>query len=183
MKILIIGPLGAGKSSLAYAINKKFNLPRLNLDEICRRPQDGSYYSREEQFDKLYDFLHTHSFWVAEGCQRYLYEKMKPDLIIDMRVNRLVAMWRFTTRFIKAKKLIGKTIDKDLPVQAYHYRKITLTKIREKNLSAKRLIKIYPCKPTIIAKSLLPKFAIMMLLDRKLMRKLKISSQITLLKS
>ena len=57
MKILIIGPLGAGKSSLAYAINKKFDIPRLNLDEICRRPVDGSYYSREEQFQKLQSFL------------------------------------------------------------------------------------------------------------------------------
>lgn len=139
MKILIIGPLGAGKSSLAYAINKKFNLPRLNLDEICRRPHDGSYYPREEQFDKLYDFLHTHPFWVAEGCQRYLYEKMCPDLIVDMRVNRLVAIWRFTTRFIKAKKLIGKTIDKDLPVQAYHYRKITFTKIRDYDVTGQEI--------------------------------------------
>lgn len=131
MKILIIGPLGAGKSSLAYAINKKFNLPRLNLDEVCRNPQDGSYYSQDEQFHKLQFFIENHTSWVAEGCQRYLYEMMKPDLIIDMRVNRLVAMWRFTTRFIKAKRLIGKTIDKDLPVQPYHYRKITLAKIRD----------------------------------------------------
>ena len=100
MKILIIGPLGAGKSSLAYAINKKYKLPRLNLDEICRRPADGSYYPREEQFAKLDSFLQKHSDWVAEGCQRYLYEKMTPDLIVDMRINRLVAMWRFTLRFI-----------------------------------------------------------------------------------
>lgn len=58
MKVLIIGPLGAGKSSLAYAINRKFNLPRLNLDEICRNTADGgSYYPREEQFAKLDDFL------------------------------------------------------------------------------------------------------------------------------
>ena len=104
MKVLIIGPLGAGKSSLAYAINRKFNLPRLNLDEICRNTADGgSYYPREEQ----------------------------PDLIVDMRINRLVAIWRFTCRFWKAKKLIGKEIDKDLPVQAYHYRRITLEKIRD----------------------------------------------------
>lgn len=131
MKILIIGPLGAGKSSLAYAINKKFKLPRLNLDEICRCPADGSYYSQEEQFSKLNFFIQNNNDWVAEGCQKYLYEKMQPDLIVDMRVNRFVAMWRFTRRFWKAKKLIGKKVDKDLPVQAYHYRKITLTKIRD----------------------------------------------------
>lgn len=133
MKILILGPLGAGKSSLAYAINKKFNLPRLNLDEICRNTADGgSYYPREEQFAKLDNFLKKHkNNWVSEGCQRYLYEKMQPDLIVDMRINRLVAIWRFTCRFWKAKKLIGKEIDKDLPVQAYHYRRVTLKKIRD----------------------------------------------------
>ncbi len=135
MKILIIGPLGAGKSSLAYAINKQFNLPRLNIDEICRRPEDGGYYSQEEQLAKLHVFLQAYDFWVAEGCQKYLYEKMAPDLIIDMRINRLLAIWRFTSRFWKAKKLIGREIDKDLPVQAYHYRPISLRKIREYDLA------------------------------------------------
>ncbi len=57
MKILIIGPLGAGKSSLAYAINKRFNLPRLNIDEVCRNTEDGSYYSVGEQFSRLKLFL------------------------------------------------------------------------------------------------------------------------------
>ena len=60
-----------------------------------------------------------------------LYEKVKPDLIVDMRINRLLAIWRFTRRFFKAKKLIGKDIAPDLPVQAYHYRKVTLAKILE----------------------------------------------------
>lgn len=131
MKILIIGPLGAGKSSLAYAINKKFKFPRLNLDEVCRSPADGSYYPQEEQFAKLNYFLQNNNNWVAEGCQKYLYERIPADLIIDMRINRFIAIWRFTRRFWKAKKLAGKNIDKDLPIQAYHYRKITLAKIRD----------------------------------------------------
>lgn len=82
------------------------------------------------QFAKLEAFAAAHTDWVAEGCQKYLYEKLSPDLIIDMRISRLTTIWRFTRRFIKAKKLIGKQIDADLPVQAYHYRKITLSKIR-----------------------------------------------------
>ncbi|MFI3242272.1 MAG: hypothetical protein R3Y43_06870 [Alphaproteobacteria bacterium] len=130
MKILLVGPLGAGKSSLAYEINKRVGLSRLNLDEVCRNPKDGSYYSQEEQFAKLETFLSQNNSWVAEGCQKYLYEKMQPDLIVDMRINRLTAIWRFTTRFFKAKKLIGKTIDKNLPIQAYHYRKPIIAKIR-----------------------------------------------------
>lgn len=131
MKILIIGPLGAGKSSLAYAINKRFNLPRLNIDEVCRNTEDGSYYSVGEQFSRLKLFLSENDDWVAEGCQKYIYETMRPDLIIDMRICRPVAIWRFTVRFLKAKKLIGRKIDKELPVQAYHYRKISLKKIRD----------------------------------------------------
>ncbi len=130
MKILIIGPLGAGKSSLAYQINKKFGLPRLNLDEVQRKPDNG-YYSEAEQFDKLKDFVSYNQSWVCEGCQKYLYERVQPDLIVDMRINVLLSVLRFTTRFFKAKKLIGKTIAKDLPVQAYHYRKPTIKKIFE----------------------------------------------------
>lgn len=139
MKILIVGPLGAGKSSLAYTINKKFSLPRLNLDEVCRHPQDGSYYPQEESFVMIDEFFSKHSSWVAEGSQRYLFERLRPDLIVDMRINRLIAIWRFTTRFIKAKKLIGKEIDKDLPVQAYHYRKITFTKIRDYDMTGQEI--------------------------------------------
>ena len=138
MKILIIGPLGAGKSSLAYTINKKYALPRLNLDEV-HRIINGGYRSEDEQFCILNDFLNNNSSWVMEGCQKMLYEKVKPDLIVDMRISRLLAIWRFTTRFFKAKKLIGKDIPSDLPVQAYHYRKISLTKILEWDSTNKEL--------------------------------------------
>ena len=128
MKILIIGPLGAGKSSLAYAVNKKYGLPRLNLDEV-QRIKGGGYRDEDEQFAIVNEFLKNNDNWVMEGCQKTLYEKVNPDLIVDMRISRLLAIWRFTSRFLKAKKLIGKDISPELPVQAYHYRRITLSKI------------------------------------------------------
>ena len=49
MKILIIGPLGAGKLSLAYAINKKYGFFRLNLDEVTRI-KDGGYRPKKSNF-------------------------------------------------------------------------------------------------------------------------------------
>ncbi len=131
MKILIIGPLGAGKSSLAYAIQHKFGLPRLNLDEVCRNPANGAYYPTNRQLKMRDAFLQNHPDWVAEGCQKHLYDTLMPDVIIDMRINRFVAIVRFTARFWKAKKLIGRSIDKNLPVQAYHYRETTVRKIKE----------------------------------------------------
>ena len=129
MKILIIGPLGAGKSSLAYAINQKFGLPRLNLDEVCRT--NNTYRSEAEQLKLLTAFIQKHSCWVMECCQKALYEKACPDVIIDMRIGRLRAVWRFTKRFFEAKKLIDRDISPDLPVQSYHYRKVTIGKIFE----------------------------------------------------
>ena len=131
MKILIIGPLGAGKSTLAYQLNKRFNLPRLNLDEVSRVKENGVYRTQAQQQKRLEDFINIHSDWVMEGCQKKLYKQLTPDLIVDMRVHRFCAIFRFTIRFLKAKKLIGQTIPSDLPVQAYHYRKVTFKKIQE----------------------------------------------------
>lgn len=72
-----------------------------------------------------------------EGSQKDLYEKVNSDLIVYINVSRWIAAWRFTLRFFKAKKLIGKEIDSNLPVQAYHYRKPTLKKILEWDTSNK----------------------------------------------
>ncbi len=131
MKILILGLMGAGKSTLAYNIQKRYGIARLNIDEVCRNKDTGEYYTKEQQLEKLKQFEKDNAVWVMEGSQKYLYEKVVPDLVVYIKVSRLVAAWRFTLRFFKAKKLIGKQIDSDLPVQAYHYRKPTLKKIME----------------------------------------------------
>lgn len=133
MKILIIGPLGAGKSTLAYELSKRYGFARLNLDEVARNPQTGHFYTQSTQIKRLEAFVRLNHSWVAEGCQRHLYERLQPDLIIDMRVSIMRAMIRYVGRFVKAKRLIGKTIDRSLPVQAYHYRPITYEKIKQYN--------------------------------------------------
>ena len=138
MKILIIGPLGAGKSTLAYTLAHQFGWPRSNLDEVARVKGAG-VRSLAEQTKLLKKFTATHPAWIMEGSQQNLYTQVTPDLIIDMRICRLLAMIRFTRRFLKAKKLIGQEIAPDLPVQAYHYRKISVRKIREWD-GANRLI-------------------------------------------
>ena len=91
-KILIIGPLGAGKSSLAYTINKKYGIPRLNFDEV-QRIKGGGYRDEDGQFAMLSDFLKRNNNWVMEGCQKTLYEKVNPDLIVDMRISRLLVIF------------------------------------------------------------------------------------------
>ncbi len=128
MKLLIIGLLGSGKSSLAWYINKQYGLPRLNLDEIFRTP-GGGYATPEEYQGKLDSFLNTHTDWVIEGCQFELYEHIRPDTVIVMDISGIRAAWRFTRRFFQAKRLIGQSIAKDAPVQAYHYRHPTPAKI------------------------------------------------------
>ena len=74
-------------------------------------------------------FVLKYENWIAEGCQKYLYERLKPTLVVYLKVSRLTAIWRFTKRFFQARKLVGKQIDPALPVQAYHYRRPTLKKL------------------------------------------------------
>ena len=141
MKILIVGGLGAGKSTLAYELCHKLNLPRLNLDEVARNKADGSWRSEKEYMRILNQFmLKNKKDWVAEGSHAVLIRKINPDFIIYVKVNRLIRLFRFTKRFIIAKRLIGKEIDPDLPVQAYHYRKLSLTKIRDYDVSGMEII-------------------------------------------
>lgn len=141
MKILIVGGLGAGKSTLAYELSQKLSLPRLNLDEVVRNKADGSWRNKEEYIKILNQFiLKNKTNWIAEGSHPVLIREIKPDLIIYVKVNRLIRLFRFTTRFMKAKKLIGKEIDPNLPVQAYHYRKLSLTKIRDYDVSGVEII-------------------------------------------
>ncbi|MCT4575554.1 MAG: hypothetical protein N4A43_04830 [Alphaproteobacteria bacterium] len=64
-----------------------------------------------------------------EGSQEHIYKLANPDLIIYMKIPLIIGVFRFVRRFFKAKKLIGKNICSNLPVQAYHYRKPTLSKI------------------------------------------------------
>lgn len=129
MKILIIGMLGSGKSTLAYELSRHFSLPRLNLDEVSRDPQTGAYRSDEDCCRRIDEFARRCSDWVAEGSQQKLYCRLSPDLIIHTDVSRFIAAWRFTRRFFKAYRLIGKNVDPNLPVQPYHYRRPTVTKI------------------------------------------------------
>lgn len=141
MKILIIGALGAGKSTLAYQLSKTLQISRLNLDEVCRNKKDGSYRSEKEKNTLLNEFKQKNpNQWIAEGSDIFLLKKMNPDLIVYVKTNRLTRLFRFTTRFIKAKKLIGKEINPDLPVQAYHYRKLSIKKIRDYDVTGLEII-------------------------------------------
>ena len=56
MKILIVGMLGSGKSSLAYDIQKKYKISRLNLDEISRN-KDGSFRKKSDQVLDVKKFI------------------------------------------------------------------------------------------------------------------------------
>lgn len=129
MKILILGMLEAGKSTVSYYLSQKYGLPRLNLDEVSRDPETGGYNPPQKQQKMIRNFIQQHDSFISEGCQKELYTQIPADIIIVISTSRLKAAWQFTWRFLKAKKLKGKKINPSLPVQAYHYRKVTLGKI------------------------------------------------------
>ena len=141
MKVLIIGVLGAGKSSLAYELQKRLKLPRLNLDEVNRDPSNGKYRSSSQIKHLINQFLSQNKNWVMEGCQKEIYTLLNPDIIIYVCPHLWIAAKRFIFRFFQAKRLIGKNVNPSLPVQHYHYRPIRLQKIKEWHLCNKTLKK------------------------------------------
>lgn len=72
-KILIIGCGGAGKSTLACELGKRFSLPVVHLDKIWWLPE---WQNRSEQeFDKLIDIELKKDKWIIDGNYERTLEK------------------------------------------------------------------------------------------------------------
>lgn len=134
MKIFIIGALGAGKSTLAYNLSNKLNISKLPLDRIFLN-ENSEERAIDEQKKLLNEWLDNNNNWIIEGSHYSLYKDLKPDFIIHIKINKLLSVWRVVKRFFIAKKLLNKyksaTIPggEELPIQPYHYRKITIERL------------------------------------------------------
>lgn len=64
-KIAIIGCAGSGKTTLAFKLKKKLNLPLYHLDQYYWKPGWGR--CDFEIFRKTYDLLCEQDAWIIEG--------------------------------------------------------------------------------------------------------------------
>ena len=87
MKVLILGLMGAGKSTLAYNIQKRYGIARLNIDEVCRNKNTGEYYTKEQQLEKLKQFEKDNAEILTKikKVRNKVYSHLDPNWLEDVK--------------------------------------------------------------------------------------------------
>lgn len=119
--ILLIGPMGVGKSTISQALSKQLNLPIISLDN---RKQLSNFYKQEQNFDNLKEF----EFYLMSS----VLTSLKEPAIIDFGAGHSV--YENPLIFYETKKIISrfknvelilpsKQIDESIKIIIDHLRK------------------------------------------------------------
>lgn len=110
MKILIIGIVASGKTTLAKRLSSKLNITHYEIDNIVHDDSNNRKRTPEEQ-KQIIDDIDKQTDWIIEGTLRknleYLLEMA--DKIIYLDIPLQTRKVRILTRFIKQKLGIEKS--------------------------------------------------------------------------
>ena len=104
MKILIIGTVGTGKTTLAKKLSKQYNIKYYEIDSIVH--DDNNKIKRtSKQQDEIIEKINNNVNWIIEGVLRknlyYLLELAEKIIYLD--TNKKVRNRRILIRYIKQK--------------------------------------------------------------------------------
>ena len=134
-KILIIGLPGAGKTTLARALNKRLKANWLNADKVRKKFNDWDFSKkgvlRQAKRMKSLAKKSKKSFVIADFICPYEEGRkiFKPDYLIWMNTIKRGRLSTFNKTFQKPKKFYFKINNKN----AKFYSKIICKKIKESN--------------------------------------------------
>lgn len=109
MKILIIGSVASGKSTLARKLSNKSNIKSYEIDSIVHDDVNNIKRKNEEQ-QKIIKKIDNQNEWIIEGTlRRNLYNLLEmADNIIYVDTPLIIRKKRILTRYIKQKLGIEK---------------------------------------------------------------------------
>jgi adenylate kinase family enzyme len=127
MKILIIGSVGSGKTTLAKKLSKKLEIPYYEIDSIVYNDTKKEKRLTPEQ-DNIIKNINKNTSWIIEGTLRknlnYLLDLS--DKIIYLNTNYNIRKMRILKRYFKQKLKIEKINYKSnlkLLIQMYKWNK------------------------------------------------------------
>ncbi len=105
MKILIIGTVGTGKTTLAKRLSKQYNIEYYEIDSIVHDDNNGGIKRTFKQQDEIIKEINKNNKWIIEGVLRenLFYLLDLSDKIILLDVNRRKRNIRILIRYIKQK--------------------------------------------------------------------------------
>lgn len=112
MKIHIIGCSGSGKTYLAKALSKKYNIPHFDLDDIQWDNESNGYGKKMpiEKRNYLLQQILANNSWIIEGVYyAWVLESFeKADIIYVLDIPKYIYKYRIIIRFLKRKIGIEK---------------------------------------------------------------------------
>lgn len=110
MKILIIGIVASGKTTLAKELSKRSGIKHFEIDLIVHDDKNKTKRTAEEQ-QKIINKINENENWIIEGTLRKnLYNLLEiSDKIIYMNIPLSVRKRRILLRYIKQKLGIEKS--------------------------------------------------------------------------
>lgn len=104
MKILIIGTVGTGKTTLAKKLSKQYNIKYYEIDSIVHDDNNKIKRTSKQQYE-IIEKINNNVNWIIEGVLRknlyYLLELA--DKIIYLDISKKVRNRRILIRYIKQK--------------------------------------------------------------------------------
>ena len=111
MKILIIGAVGTGKTTLSKKIAKRYNIKHYEIDSIVHDDNEGGRKRTEEEQNRIINQIDEGKDWIIEGTLRknLYYLLGMSEKIVYLDIPKRTRNIRILTRFIKQKLKIEKS--------------------------------------------------------------------------
>lgn len=111
MKILIIGSVASGKTSLAKRISKELNINYYEIDSIVHDDENNYKRTPEKQRKIINEINDKVNDWIIEGTLRknLFYLLDMTDVIVYLNINVRIRKWRIIKRFVKQKLRLEKS--------------------------------------------------------------------------